>query len=74
MTGYVTRDKDGLLLLHYHYPVRNTDEGIWVSDGSIYLGFNQELDEKEFDDIKWENEPIEFEVIRKRNKGKGKEK
>lgn len=74
MTGYVTRDKDGLLLLHYHYPVRNTDEEIWVSDGSIYLGFNQELDEKEFDNIKWENEPIEFEVIRKRKRNDHMEK
>ena len=40
MTGYVTRDKDGLLLLHYHYPVRNTDEGIWVSDGNKMVSGN----------------------------------
>lgn len=68
MTGYVTRDKDGTLLLHYHYPAKNEYDGIWDSDGSIYLGFSDEIDNKEFSDIKWENEPIEIEIIRKDGK------
>lgn len=65
MIGYATRDKDGLLLLHYHYPVRDENEGIWDSDGSIYLGFSQEIDDKEFSDIKWESEPVEVEIKKK---------
>lgn len=65
MKGYVTRDKDGLLLLHYHYPVRNENEGVWTSDGSIYLGFSQEIDDKEFSDITWEDSPVEVEIKRK---------
>lgn len=69
MIGYLARDRDRTLLLHYNCPVRDEYYGVWNSDGCVYLGFNQEIDDKEFSDIKWESEPVKIEITRKeRNK------
>ena len=68
MKGYITKDKDNSLWFHYIEPHRMNDiEETWW--GSNDWSF--ELDPEkfpEFDNLKWEDEPVEVELTITKNK------
>lgn len=61
MRGWIARDKDGRLFMGYEKPERLADEytGMWVGYGKDFM----ELPEEMFPCLKWEDEPIEVELI-----------
>lgn len=58
---WVARDKTGSLYLYKDKPLR--DLGMFVADRSLFMKVNKE----EFSDLKWEDEPIEVELVRNKN-------
>ena len=61
--------KDGTLRLFKTKPIRIDEEGRWVKDGyySCYIDSNI-LEDDWFDDLTWDDEPIEVEFVRKDEK------
>ena len=67
---YIARNKkDGTLRLFKTKPIRIDEEGRWVKDGyyGCYIDSNI-LEDDWFDDLTWDDEPIEVEIIRKDEK------
>ena len=60
---YVARDKDGGLYLYLGKPVRITEQFIPCNDGTTLEGakgfINYGLNENDYDNLKWEDEPVE---------------
>lgn len=57
---WIARDKDGELWLFENKPVKEND--IWNNSGSDYMKI---LDTTLLPDLKWENEPMEIELLPK---------
>lgn len=68
---WVARDKDGCLWLYIYKPIRSKTNYWWEVDEQ-----NTPLDEDDclmidielFPDLRWEDEPIEVELVRKEEK------
>jgi hypothetical protein len=56
---WVARDEDGELVLHNFYPERGV-QGWWESDGD-----DLEIVSNLFPSLKWDDEPIEVEIVKK---------
>ena len=60
---YVARDKDGELYLYMGKPIRISDEFITCYGGNIIEGakdfLNYGLNENDYANLKWEDEPVE---------------
>ena len=60
---YVARDKDGELYLYMGKPIRMTDDFIQCNGGRTLGGakgfLNYGLNENDYKDLKWEDEPVE---------------
>lgn len=60
---YVARDKDGDIYLYLGKPVRITEEFIPCNGGTTLEGvkgfLNYGLNENDYDNLKWEDEPVE---------------
>lgn len=64
---WVARDKDGELVLYKGRPVRGSlDKDKWVSFGSTWENFT--IDESLFPSLKWEDEPLEVDLVEKTHK------
>ena len=63
INGYVAKDKDGSLWFHYIKPHRenNIEKTWWGSNDKAFEIYKRDF--AEFDDLTWENEPIEVELI-----------
>jgi predicted membrane protein len=63
INGYVAKDKDGSLWFHYIKPHRENDieKTWWGSNDKAFEIYKWDF--AEFDDLTWENEPIEVELI-----------
>ena len=64
---YIARNKkDGTLRLFKTRPIRIDEEGCWFKDGYYGCWIDSTiLDNERFDDLTWDDEPIEVEFIRK---------
>ena len=58
ITGWVARDRNGEICIYEDYPERISAQQFWFGQGS-----NRILDQKSFPDLKWEDEPVEVEII-----------
>lgn len=60
---YVARDKDGELFLYMGKPFRGIDRFHEYQNGCIITGdnnfYNFDLNKNDFDNLKWEDEPVE---------------
>ena len=60
---YVARDKDGDLYIYLGKPVRIADDFIQCNGGNVIEGakgfINYGLNENDYDNLKWEDEPVE---------------
>ena len=60
---YVARDKDGDLYLYLGKPIRMTEDFIQCNGGNVMGGakdfLNYGLNENDYKDLKWEDEPVE---------------
>ena len=60
---YVARDKDGDLYIYLGKPVRIADDFIQCNGGNVMGGakdfLNYGLNENDYDNLKWEDEPVE---------------
>ena len=60
---YVARDKDGDIYLYLGKPIRISDNFIQCNGGCILEGakgfLNYGLNEEDYADLKWEDEPVE---------------
>lgn len=63
ISGWVARDKDGYLVLHYKKPHRTFGNTKWYSAQS-----QKSLPRGSFPDLTWDSEPQEVEIIIKRKK------
>ena len=61
---YVARDKDGIIYLYIGKPIRsatvfcgNIDEGVYIMTHNYFENFG--LNENDYKDLKWEDEPLE---------------
>lgn len=61
--GWVARDKEGYLVLHYKEPHRTLGNTKWYSAQS-----QKSLPRDSFPDLTWDDDPIEVELIIKRKK------
>lgn len=59
---WVARDKDGTLCLFYYEKPKRTTRS-WIDSCEKYII----MDKRKFSDLKWEDEPIEVELIKKSN-------
>lgn len=62
---WVARDKDGSLWLYNEKPTREEKSSCWINKSSITNEGIGTLQLTMFPDLKWEDEPIEIELIRK---------
>lgn len=64
---WVARDKDGCLNLFSSKPVKEKDVDWWeladIENDEEFMELNPEL----FPDLRWEDEPIEVELVSKNN-------
>lgn len=59
---WVARDKDGTLWLHDSKPyIADSSKGYYKATSGRYFEFDSDL----FPDLKWEDEPIEVELVKK---------
>lgn len=67
LTRYIAKDKDGSCYCHHTKPSRFNCEGIeyWVSNGIRYR-IPDNIAWDMFSDLKWEDNPIEIEVLIRR--------
>ena len=65
--GYVARDKDGTLRFCYHKPERENqvEQTWWGSCDADFDIWNEAL-EKPFEDLTWDDEPVEVTLVIKR--------
>ena len=60
---YVARDKDNGLYIYMGKPIRASDEFIICNSGNVMGGaksfLNYGLNENDYKDLKWEDEPVE---------------
>ena len=65
--GYVARDKDGTLRFCYHKPKRENqvEQTWWGSCDADFDIWNEAL-EKPFEDLTWDDEPVEVTLVIKR--------
>lgn len=63
ISGWVARDKDGNLVLHYKKPHRTSGNTKWYSAQS-----QKSLPRDSFPDLTWDDDPQEVEIILKRKK------
>lgn len=65
---WIARDKDGTLNLYDGKPFRGTEYQWWMYSGN-YSEINKESDsllgEIIFKDLKWDDEPLEVELVKK---------
>lgn len=57
---WIARDKDGTLCVYPYEKPRRITNG-WIDSFEIYII----IDKDKFSDLKWEDEPIEVELVRK---------
>ena len=64
---YVAKDKDDTCYIHRTKPTRFNCEGIeyWVSKGKRYR-LSEDVSWDMFSDLKWEDNPIEIEILIRR--------
>ena len=72
---WVARDKNGTVWLYTNKPIRSSMFSRWnVDSENSLLHTNEwmEIDRDLFPDLKWEDEPIEVELIKKGNNETGR--
>lgn len=60
ISGWVARDRNGALMFHISYPVR---EDGWFSSLNGRIAIH---DDERYSDITWESEPVEVELLVRR--------
>lgn len=65
--GYVVKNKWGETTFFSAFPVRDEDLGEWFVYGAcIQMGMAFLFKDTEFKDLKWEDEPVPYEIILKK--------
>ena len=69
-TWWAAADKTGRVFAHPSQPRRNETSGWWTNEKEYYkfLGLSSEVSSVPIMDIKWEDEPVEIEVVFKPKK------
>ena len=61
---WIARDEDNTLVLWTEKPIRYIETGLW---NVPKFGKRIELDNKLFSELKWEDEPVEVEIVVKKD-------